>query len=574
LKTVARYRYPHRLLRTAWLPLLGAAAWHATADAYEPTNAGSLLRQNPELTRGLGGEPSVDRVAPVQPPFPEASQIGEFSFSVNAFDFGGALSAQEQQRADEFLAPWRGRHVTLSQLRVVRDALTAVLYHDGDALIRVILPLQTVTDGVIHFQIARGHVESVVVRNTSDVATDRLREILESANESASSLRYIERNTHLVEEIPGVGLVTPTLSAGTETGGTTVTVDVEPGDRFYGAAVIDNAGSRQAGWRRLGVTGGVNNTLGLGDQFQATAYLTPRFMQTKAGEDGHTRLGRVSYDLLTGLGASRAGIAYSRVDYKLGEAFAGLGTGSANVISLYGTNPVIRSGTVSLDVGASLNFKRSSDEKFGEILRTDERSVLASVRVDGTMLGQLDERRNAIQYSAIVSRGTAKQNESDYSGSVATLSGRRFDFYKAEPALAYVQAITPTIRASVQMRGQWASRSLDSSERLGLGGPSAVRAYDQNAASVDDGFVFSVAASKSFSSIPGTSLQIFYDDARGRTRGDGPIPGGSVRLQGYGIGANFSGKRVAAQLSYAMRAGHAPAHTARQQTWVTVSTTF
>jgi hypothetical protein len=91
---------------------------------------------------------------------------------------------------------------------------------------------------------------------------------------------------------------------------------------------------------------------------------------------------------------------------------------------------------------------------------------------------------------------------------------------------------------------------------------------------VDDGFVFSVAASKSFSSIPGTSLQIFYDDARGRTRGDGPIPGGSVRLQGYGIGANFSGKRVAAQLSYAMRAGHAPAHTARQQTWVTVSTTF
>ncbi|WP_327632103.1 ShlB/FhaC/HecB family hemolysin secretion/activation protein [Paraburkholderia sp. MPAMCS5] len=282
----------------------------------------------------------------------------------------------------------------------------------------------------------------------------------------------------------------------------------------------------------------------------------------------------MSYDILTGLGASRAGIAYSHVDYKLGEAFAGLGTGSANVVSIYGVSPVIRSGTVNLDLGASPNFKRSSDDKFDDILRTGERSVVASVRADGIVPGQINERRNVIQYGAVVSRGTSKQNEFDYSGSVPTLNGRRFDFYKAEPSLAYVQAITPTIRASVQMCGQWASRGLDSSERLGLGGPSAVRAYDQNAASVDDGIILSVAASKSLSSLPGASMQIFYDDARGRTRGDGPIPGGSVRLQGYGIGASYSGKRVSAQLSYAMRAGHAPAHTARQQTWVTVSTTF
>jgi hemolysin activation/secretion protein len=126
----------------------------------------------------------------------------------------------------------------------------------------------------------------------------------------------------------------------------------------------------------------------------------------------------------------------------------------------------------------------------------------------------------------------------------------------------------------VQVRGQWASRSLDSSERMGLCGPAAVRAYDQNAASVDDGLIFSIAASKSIRSLPGASVQIFYDDARGRTRADSPLPGASVRLRGYGIGASYSGKHVAAQLSYAMRAGHPLDHTARQQTWVTVATTF
>ncbi|MFP3648632.1 ShlB/FhaC/HecB family hemolysin secretion/activation protein, partial [Paraburkholderia sp. SIMBA_054] len=85
-------------------------------------------------------------------------------------------------------------------------------------------------------------------------------------------------------------------------------------------------------------------------------------------------------------------------------------------------------------------------------------------------------------------------------------------------------AITPTIRATIQVRGQYASRSLDSQERMGLGGPLAVRAYDQNAASVDDGLILSIAASKSLSMLPGASVQVFYDDARGRTRADGPMP--------------------------------------------------
>lgn len=503
-----------------------------------------------------------------------APENGELSFPVHGFEFGGALSVEEQQRADEFLVPWRGRNVTLSQLRVLRDALTTVLYHGGDSLVRVILPPQTVTDGVIHFEIARGHVESVSVENSSDVATKRLREILESTRDGAPSLHDIERNARLVEDIPGVGSATSTLSAGSQPGGTVVTVDVASGDRYYGAATIDNAGSRQAGWRRFGLAGGVNNMLGLGDQLRATVFLTPRFMQTQAAEDGQTRLGRISYDMLAGLGASRAGIAYSHVDYRLGEMFTGLGTGSANVVSIYGVQPLIRSDSASLDLGGNLDLKRSSDEKFDNVLRTGLRSVVASVRADGALAGEIGTRRNVIQYSAVLSRGTAEQSESDYSSSAPMPGSRRFDFYKAEPSIAYVQAITPTIRASVQMRGQWVSRGLDSSERMGLGGPSAVRAYDQNAASVDDGVIFSIAASKSFRSLPGASVQAFYDDARGRTRPDGPIPGAFVRLQGYGIGASYSGKHVAAQLTYAMRTGHASEHTARQQTWVTVSTTF
>ena len=121
-----------------------------------------------------------------------------------------------------------------------------------DSLVRVILPPQTVTGGVVQFEIARGHIESISIENNSDVTTQRIREILESSIEQQPSLREIDRNTRLAEEIPGVASVEPVLSPGHESGGTVVTVNVEPGKRFYGAAVIDDCRRQTGGLAQSG----------------------------------------------------------------------------------------------------------------------------------------------------------------------------------------------------------------------------------------------------------------------------------------------------------------------------------
>ncbi|MCG5074991.1 ShlB/FhaC/HecB family hemolysin secretion/activation protein [Paraburkholderia tagetis] len=560
-------------LGPACLPLLGLAAWHVSAQAFEPTSAGALIRQNADTSRGIEGESALEHAPALQPSAPAgtAPAEGELAFVVNEFTFDGALSDAEQQRVDAFLAPWRGRSVTLAQLHALRDELTTVLYNGGETLVRVTLPPQTVTAGVVRFGIERGHVEALKVENGSKVSTPRLQAILESTSETTPTLREIERNMRVVEGIPGVGSVSSTLATGTEAGGTVVGVDVTPADRFYAAATIDNSGSRQAGWRRVGVSGGVNNVLGLGDQLQGTVYFTPRFMQTSSGEDGRTRLGRLSYDMLTGIGASRAGMAYSHVDYKLGEAFSGLGTGKADVASLYGSSPVIRTANASLDLGASMEAWFTTDERLDNILDSRQRNYVASLRADGNFYGKWGARRNATQYSFVTSYGTTTQKEYDYSSTQPLYVDRRFNFLKIEPSATYIQALTSTTQATLAVHGQWASRSLNGSQRLGLGGPSAVRAYDQNAASVDDGVIVSVGVSQFIPPLPGAAVQVFYDDARGRIRSDGPMAGASVRLQGYGIGASYSGKRVSAQISYAMRTGPAPEHAARQQTWVTLT---
>ncbi|WP_244206473.1 ShlB/FhaC/HecB family hemolysin secretion/activation protein [Caballeronia pedi] len=550
--------------------------WHTHAQAVEPVNAGTLLRQNADITRGIGTEPGADSTTGLQPSSttaPPPSADGAFVFTVSDFEFAGALSEAERQRVDAFLAPWRDREVTLVQLQALRDALTAVLYNGGDSLVRVVLPPQTVKGGVVRFEIVRGHVESIDVRNQSRVSTKRLESILGSTSSATPTLREIERNMRFVDGIPGVGTVSSALSTGTTPGGTIVDVDVTPADRFYAAATVDNAGSKQAGWRRLVFSGGANNLLGLGDQLQAIVLGTPRFMQTRAGENGRTRLGRLSYDMLTGVGASRAGLSYSHVDYRLGEAFAGLGSGNADVVSLYGTYPMIRSAGATLDVGASIEARRSTDDRFDNVLESQQRGLVASVRADGSLAGSWLARRNLTQYSAALSGGNTKQKEFDYTSSDSLLDSRSFNFAKFEPAVSYIQSITPTIQLMVSARGQWASRSLDGSQRLGLGGPTAVRAYDQNAAAVDDGIIMSISASKYLRVLPGAALQAFYDDARGRVRDDGMFSGGSVRLQGYGVGASYSGKHIAAQISYAIRAGRPLENSAGHQFWFTLSVT-
>ena len=575
-----RQRYVRHRLGPKYLPLLAVTAWHGAALAAEPTTAGTLLRQNADVTRGIGTEPANEAmpVLPSSSITPASSAGDELSFVVDDFDFGGTLSDAEQQHVDALVAPWRGQSVTLGQLQTLRDELTAVLYNGGDSLVRVALPPQTVTNGIVRFEVQRGHVESIEVTSgaspRSPLATERLRRMLASTDNDAPTLRDIERNARFVEGIPGVGSVSSSLSTGTQPGGTIVDVEVTPADRFHGAATIDNAGSPQAGWRRLGLSGALNDTLGLGDQLQAIVYTTPRAMQTRSGEDGRTRLGRLSYDLLTGYGWSRAGIAFAHVDYALGGDFSGLGTGSADVASLYGAWPVLRDAGASLDLGAGLEARRATDQRFDHILVSRQRSVIASLRADGSLAGHWGERRNLLQYGAVASQGTAKLNESDNSGVSPLLSSRSFHFFKLEPSAAYAQSVTPTTQLTVTLRGQWSSHALDGSQRLGLGGPTAVRAYDQNAAAVDDGLIASVTASQSFRSLPGAAVQLFYDGAYGRTRSGAGLPGGSAHLQGYGVGVSYSGKHASAQLSYAMRAGHAMDNTARHQTWISLTTTF
>lgn len=534
--------------------------------------SGGLLRQTPELSHAL--QPSGPATA--QNDSTSSSDApgdgDELRFPINDFVFDGELSPEERTRVEAFIAPLRGRQMTLSALQTVRGELTDLLYHDGESLVRVTLPQQTIEGGVVRFEIVRGHIERIEVSNASDVATDRIERILHGGSVADPKLRDIDARMRLLRALPGVGAVDATLSPGKYAGGTIVTVSVAPGAGLYGAITADNAGSVEAGERRIGLVGGINNPFGRGDRLEAMVYVTPNALQTHASEGAQTRLARVSYDTPVGDGVTRVGAAVSHVAYRLGGAFDGLGKGSADVASLYATRPLWRTRDASLDVSASIDRKQLRDDRFDGLLESRRDSNVASVRADGSGVAGQGRWRRWYRYGLGVSYGAMDLTDLDRtSGEDATR--KHATFVKAEPVASIAVAPVSSLQLSAQVRGQWASRSLDGSERMSLGGPGAVRAYDLSAAAVDDGAVVSLEASHDFI-IPNTRISAFYDGAAGRYRSAMGYPSRSTNLQGVGIGVNWNWKGVQGQVSVARAIGGADEKPKDDQVWVTVGKSF
>lgn len=556
------------------LPLVGWAAWQNPASATVVTS-GELLRQNPQLTPGVA---TRDQDIASNPDGLAAEAGGDDSqalrFPLRALRFDGELTVSERQRVDAFVAPLIGQPVTLARLQNLRGELTTLLYHGGDALVSVRLPPQTIEDGVVRFQLVRGHIEDVRVDNGSDVRDKWLQAMLARGAGGPSSLRAIERNVRRVLEVPGVGAAHPLLSVGAQPGGTRVTVAVEADAPYYGNVMVDNAGSPHVGERRVGVLAGLRNPFGHGDRLEAWLMSTPPALQPPEQRGGSTRLSRLSYDSLVGPGATRMGAMVSQVAYRLGGEFAGLGKGSARAGSVYAQYPLVRDGARSVDVAASVEHRDFIDRRFDGLLESRRAGSHAALRASGQSLGTLGGWGNAVAYAVTLGYGDLEQREVDRTIDAHPGPRRRRTFAKIEPSLSLTQAVADHLLLSLQLRGQRTSGRVDASERLGLSGPAGVRAYDQSTAAVDDGAIVTLGVAARVPGAPGTVVNAFYDAARGRNRAEGGMPAASVTLQGYGAGIECSWKGLRLQASYARPTGRLAPEMPRGQFWFSVGKAF
>jgi hemolysin activation/secretion protein len=317
---------------------------------------------------------------------------------------------------------------------------------------------------------------------------------------------------------------------------------------------------------RVGATVNVNNPLGLGD------LASLRLLTSGSG----LKYARASYQLQVGKG--QVGVAYSKLDYRLGKEFESLGAhGTADIASVFGRYPLIRSRNDNLYVQLAYDARRFQDrvDSVGSV--TDKRSRVWMTSLYGDHASGLGGGGQT-SYGLTWSSGTIDIRTPQALAADAATARSNGRFNKLSFNAGHSQALSGPFSLYAGINGQVASKNLDVSEKMELGGMYAVRAYPEGEAYADEGYVLTLEGRmllpRFSEGMPGRmQLIAFVDTGTVRTNKE-PWAGGENRrtLSGAGVGINWSEPgNFMVRASYAHRLGSEKATSSRDRSgrfWV------
>lgn len=490
-----------------------------------PRAAGAALAL--VLSAGAGAQTPAPAAAPAQSLPAAAPTRPVATFRLTDVRLRGAHSVDAAQ-LDALVAPYRGRDVTLAQLQALADAITALYRAQGYFLAQAIVPVQKVQGGVVEISVIEGRLGRVDVSVAPDapISEARVRSFLAAlpVGQAVSAPTY-ERAMLLLSDQPGIK-VSSGLQQGTTPGTVDLAVEVVAARRWRFAAEVDNHGTLETGRWRAGGTARWNSPAGIGDNLDARLMLSERKLV----------FGRAVYELPLGGSGLRAGLGVARVQYELGGAFSALDAhGQADVVDFSLNYPFIRQRSQNLFGRLVFETKRLKDEY---------RAVDVSLgkRVHDVGLGWAWERRddwlgggyfasNGTLYTGRLRIGDAAARAADQAPGGPHTSGH---FSRLLFQLSRLQSIAPRHTLYYSIGGQWASKNLDPSEKLALGGSRAVRAYAASEALVDQGWIQTLEWR--WAATDELTPYLFYDAAHGRQAKRLDLPGNGVSLRGGGIG--------------------------------------
>ena len=427
-----------------------------------------------------------------------------------------------------------GTQLTLTELRGLASKITAHYAKNGYFVAQAFLPAQDIKDNTITIAVSEGQYGKIILRNQTNLSDAQANRMLDGLNSGDPITNEpLENRLLLLSDIPGVN-VKSTLVPGAVPGTSDLIVDLTPGKRVSGSVDFDNAGNRYTGEYRVGATVNLNNPLGLGDVASLRAVTSCSGLN----------YARASYQVP--FGRATVGVAYSKLHYELGKEFAPLrANGEADVASIYGIYTLVRSRDTNLYAQLGYDAKTFqdridsipsvTDRKIGVLttsLYGNHRDNLGGGGLNtfslGLSAGKLDiQTPAALAADAVTARSNGHYNKFAFSA-------------------ARLQRVTDAVSLYGSIGGQVASKNLDSSEKMELGGMYGVRAYPVGEAMGDQGYLVNVEARlllpNTSQSYPGQVHLIGFVDGGSVTIHKNPWTAGDNQrnLGAYGVGASWS----------------------------------
>jgi hemolysin activation/secretion protein len=516
-------------LATAVLPL--GLLMHGAASAQTPPSAGSLNQQieREQLPRPAQAAPEIRVEQGAAPATPAADHQ---KILVKIVRITGAQLYPEATllAVAGFSAQ---RELTLTELRAIAAKIAGHYRKHGYFLAQAYLPAQDIKDGMVTIAVLEGKYGQVSLRNGSHLSDGMANGMLAGLHSGDTvAIAPLESRILSLSDIPGVN-VKSTLAPGASVGASDLIVELTPGQRVTGSIDADNQGNRYTGTNRLGAALTINNPSGYGD------LVNLRALTSDAGQ----HYGRAAYQAQ--IGRAKAGVAYSHMEYRLGKEFASLGAhGTASIASLYGSYPLIRSRIHNLNVLINLDAKTFRDRADAALTVADKSARVAMLTLSGDTRDSVGDG-GLSTYALTWSTGSIDiKSPAVLAADAATVrSNGHYD--KLILQMSRLQSVTETISLYAAVNGQFASKNLDASEKIGLGGVGGVRAYPSGEAYGDQGYLLTLEARmlqpKISDRVPGQMQVIGFIDTGSVTLNKNPWAVGPDRrtLSGAGIGVNW-----------------------------------
>jgi hemolysin activation/secretion protein len=457
------------------VPILLAAS--ATVHAQQAPNASSQLQQIPPLPERTKTVPEL-RIEKGAGQMPGQSTPASDSTTVTVRSLN-ITGAQAYSTADVIAASGftANSTLTLAELRSLTERITQYYQRNGYFLAQAYLPPQNIQDGNVTIAILEGQYGQVSINNSSNLSLTLAKSLLAGVSSGkAINTASLENRLLLLNDLPGV-VVKSTLVPGASVGAADLIVDVIPSQRVTGTLEADNDGNRYTGKNRIGGSVNVNNPFGLGDVASA------RVLTSGSG----LAYLRTAYQAQWG--RAKLGAAYAHVGYRLGDSFSDLeATGTANIASVFGSYPLLRSRMANLAAQLNFDSKILQDKVNGSADVTDKRIQVASASLVGDFKDNLGGA-SSNNYTLSFSAGKLDIQSAAALAADAATSQANGNYTKLAFSGARLQPLSASTALFGSIRGQFSSKNLDPSEKIGLGGANGVRAYPEGEAYSDQGYL-------------------------------------------------------------------------------------
>jgi hemolysin activation/secretion protein len=511
------------------LVVAGVLALSQSVFAQQPPTAGGQLQQIPPPPLPERAAPEIRIEKRGAPPAPASDHV---KVVVNTVRVAGAKIYPETELVA--LTGFKsGTELSLAELRAMAATIAAYYHRNGYFVAKVYLPAQDIKDGAVTFSVVEGEYGKVTVRNQSSLADRIPNGLVEGLNVGDPiAIAPLETRLLLLSDVPGV-TVRSTLVPGASVGTSDLIVDVTPGQRVTGSVELDNAGDRYTGEWRVGGTVNLNNPTGNGDVVSLRALTSGEGLV----------YGRAAYQIQLGRGT--VGVAYTSLHYRLSEEFASLRAhGTAQIASVYGSYPLIRSRNTNLYAVAGFDAKAFEDKADASSMVTDKKVYVGMAGLYGNHRDNLGGGGYS-SYSLTASGGNVDIETPAARAADAATARSNGGYGKLAFTAGRLQTLTRTISLYGAVYGQLASQNLDISEKMVLGGAYGVRAYPAGETYADEGYVATLEARlllpKFWESVPGHMHAIAFADTGTATIHKDPWAGGDNHrtLSGAGVGITW-----------------------------------